>query len=76
VSRLTIISAREMVNLLMKLGFIKVRQRGSHMFFSHPDGRCTTVPDHPGEDLSRGLIRKILQDIEITPEEYERLRNQ
>lgn len=33
----------------------------------------TVVPFH-GEDLGRGLIRKILKDIEISPDEYEELR--
>lgn len=39
------------------------------------DGKTTVVPFH-GEDLGRGLIRKILKDIEISPDEYEELRKQ
>jgi predicted RNA binding protein YcfA (HicA-like mRNA interferase family) len=27
-----------------KNGFLKIRQRGSHQQFKHPDGRQTTVP--------------------------------
>ena len=62
-----------MVNILHKLGFSELRQRGSHKFFVHEDGRTTTVPYH-NNDLGRGLIRKILKDIKISVEEYESLR--
>jgi len=32
--------------------------------------RTTTVPNHPGRDLSRPLIREILREIEVTPEQF------
>lgn len=73
-TRLAIISPEEMQRILKHLGFERKRQVGSHVFFEHPDCRCTVVPFHPGEDLGRGLIRKILRDIKIEIEEYERLR--
>ena len=69
-SKLTIISARQMLAILLALGFEEIRQKGSHKFLAHLDGRTTIIPDHPGEDLGRGLIRKILKDIELSPEEY------
>jgi predicted RNA binding protein YcfA (HicA-like mRNA interferase family) len=71
---LTIIPAKKMASILHHLGFECVRQRGSHAYFKHPDGRCTVVPMHRGEDLGRGLIRQILKDVELSIEEYERLR--
>ncbi len=49
--------------ILLRLGFVVVRQRGSHQQFRHPDGRGTTVPFHPGRDVSPSLLRKIAQDI-------------
>ncbi len=73
-TRLAIISAEDMERILIHLGFVRQRQVGSHVLFTHVDGRCTVVPFHKGEDLSRGLIRKILRDIDISPEEYEKLR--
>jgi predicted RNA binding protein YcfA (HicA-like mRNA interferase family) len=73
-TRLAIISAANMERILKHLGFERQRQAGSHVFFEHYDGRCTVVPFHPGEDLGRGLIRKILRDIKIDPDEYKRLR--
>jgi predicted RNA binding protein YcfA (HicA-like mRNA interferase family) len=59
-----------MEKLLLKLGFQKVRQKGSHVFYRHPDGRTTSVPHHPGRDLARPLIKEILREIELSVDEY------
>ena len=72
-SRLILITANEMEKLLLKLGFVKVRQRGSHVFYRHPDGRITTVPFHVGKDLPRPLIRDIIREINISIDEYNNL---
>ncbi|MGI6486825.1 MAG: type II toxin-antitoxin system HicA family toxin [Syntrophothermaceae bacterium] len=40
-----------MVKLLIFLGFIQIRQKGSHIFFAHPDGRTTVVPCHNDDHL-------------------------
>lgn len=69
-TRLRPVPARVMIRFLESLGFHKARQRGSHIFFKHPDGRTATVPMHKGEDLGRGIVRSILRDIEIEPEEF------
>lgn len=73
-TRLPIISPEDMERILKHLGFMRKRQVGSHVLFAHPDGRVTVIPFHPGEDLGRGLIRKILRDIGIDGKEYDRLR--
>ena len=62
-----------MIAVLQQLGFVEIRQRGSHKQFRHGDGRVTTVPDHKGRDLAPGLLRKILEDIRLTAEEFLRL---
>jgi len=59
-----------MIKFLASLGFELVRQKGSHKFFRHPDGRTTTVPDHQGEDLGRGITSKILKDAEVTKDDF------
>ena len=75
-SKLPIVSARTMERVLAQLGFSRTRQKGSHVFYRHPDGRTTTVPHHAGRDLSRPLVRSILQDIEVSPEQFENLLKQ
>ena len=64
-----VLKPREVVALLERLGFVGVRQRGSHRQFRQADGRGTTVPFHPGRDISPTLLRKIARDIGITVEE-------
>jgi len=44
--------------LLEALGFVEVRQRGSHKQFRHEDGRATTVPFQQGRDIAPSLLRK------------------
>lgn len=68
--RLPALKARELITALERLGFYKVRQKGSHIFFQHPDGRTTLVPCHKGEDIGRGLLRQIIREIEISPDEF------
>ena len=72
-SRLPTIKSQKLIKILTKLGFHKVRQEGSHVFFKHPDGRTTVVPLHPGKDIGRGLLRAILNDIKITPKQFQKL---
>ena len=68
------ISANEFIKLLEKIGFKTIRQRGSHVFLRHNDGRTTVIPNHPGEKLDRGLLNKILRkDIQMEREEFEKL---
>ncbi len=68
-SKLPVLKPHEVVARLGSLGFVEVRQRGSHKQFRHPDGRGTTVPFHRGQDISPTLLRKIVRDIGISAEE-------
>jgi predicted RNA binding protein YcfA (HicA-like mRNA interferase family) len=74
-SKLPVVSAKQLEKLLFQLGFEFQRQKGSHNFYKHTDGRYTTIPHHPGEDLSRPLIRAILRQIDLDTEEFIRLLN-
>jgi predicted RNA binding protein YcfA (HicA-like mRNA interferase family) len=72
--RLPVLKPREVIAILEGLGFVQIRQRGSHRQFRHADGRQTTVPDHRGRDLSPILLRQIARDIGMTPEDLIRDR--
>ena len=73
-TKLPLLNAKELAKILQKLGFEFRRQEGSHMFFEHIDGRTTVIPNHPGEDIDRGLLNKIVKhDLQISRDEF--LRN-
>jgi len=69
-ARLPVLKPREIVRVLERMGFVEVRQRGSHKQYRHADGRCTTVPFHSRRDVSPLLLRQILKDIRVTPEDF------
>lgn len=69
-SRMPTITTKVTIEFLKSLGFEQVRQKGSHKFFRHPDGRTATVPDHKGETLGRGITNKILKDVEVSREDF------
>ena len=72
--KLPVLSGKEMVGLLEKLGFVVIRVKGSHHRLKHPDGRITTVPVHKNDSLSKGLLRKIIrEDVILTIEEFNKL---
>jgi predicted RNA binding protein YcfA (HicA-like mRNA interferase family) len=60
----------KVVKALRKIGFEVIRQKGSHVFLKHPDGRTTVVPVHKGEEIGGGLLRKIIKDAKIAPGEF------
>lgn len=72
--RLSSIRAIQLLRILKKLGFYQVRQGGSHIILKHEDGRETVVPIHRGEEIGRGLLRKILHDVNLSPVEFKKLK--
>ncbi len=72
--KLSPVRARILLQLLTKQGFFIVRQESSHVRMQHKDGRRTTIPVHSGEKVGIGLLRKILRDVNISREEFEKLR--
>lgn len=68
---LPILSGREVVKALSKLGYYEVRQRGSHIRLYCTGRKSVTVPDH--KTIGFGLLRKILRDIDISVEDFLKL---
>ncbi len=69
-SNIPVLKPQEVVRILENLGFVELRQTGSHKQFRHADGRGTTVPFHKGRDIAPTLLRKIASDINLTVEEF------
>jgi len=50
-------------------GFLFDRQNRSHAVYYHPDGRRVTIPIHATRTIGIGLLRQILRDAEINPDD-------
>ena len=68
--KLPVLKPQAVVARLEALGFVEVRQRGSHKQFRHADGRVTTVPFHPGRDIAPTLLRRIARDVGLSIDEF------
>lgn len=62
------ISGKELLKVFQKLGFNVIRQRGSHVFLRHPDGRRLTIPVY--DVVPVNLLNWILAEAKITREEF------
>ncbi len=67
-AKLPIFSGREIVKILEKIGYCRIRQSGSHIRLACPNRKPVTVPDY--KRVSRGLLRKIIRDAELSREEF------
>lgn len=72
--KLSPVNPAKLIKILSKQGFMQVRQKGSHVRLEHPDGRKTSIPMHSGESVRVGLLRKILRDVNLMPEQFNLLK--
>ncbi len=68
--KIPVLKPQVVLKNLLKIGFLEIRQKGSHKQLRHPDGRCTTIPFHPGRDISPILLKQILKDVRLTIDEF------
>ena len=65
------ITFHDLIRKVKRLGFVPVRQKGSHIRFVHSDGRRTTTPDHGNKDVPRGLLAQIIRhDLGLDASEF------
>ncbi len=72
--KLPVSSGDQAVRAFQRIGYVVVRQRGSHIRLHHPSDlsrRPLTIPKH--RELGRGLLRKLLRDANVSVEEFIRL---
>jgi len=68
------LSFKQLITAVERLGFARIRQRGSHVRFAHDDGRRTTIPDHGNKSVPKGLLLRIVRnDLEMTLADFLRL---
>ena len=69
--RLPVISGKKAIKAFVKLGYLSVRQRGSHVRLRHPTDsakRPLTIPLH--KELKPGLLRRLISDSNLTLDEF------
>ena len=67
-------AAQEFQRAASQIGFVRRRPSGSHERWNHPDGRAVTIPIHGGREIGPPLFHKIIRQLGLSPEEFERLR--
>ena len=72
-SRLKLLPYRELARVAELAGYRWVRRQGSHNTFRSQDGRVVVIPDHGSQDIVRPLLRKIIRDMGLSVDEYNRL---
>ena len=66
--KLPILSGKEVVKALGKMGYTINDQKGSHIHLRHPVRRPLTVPNHP--EIARGTLRIIIKDADLSVEQF------
>lgn len=69
--RLPVLSAREILGALAKVGFVPVGQKGSHVRLKRADGRIVMVPRHA--EVTIGTLRSIIRQAGLRRDEFMRL---
>ncbi len=70
-SKLPLVTPREVIKVLSKIGWTVTRQKGSHIILTKPGSIFNiVVPDHGCNEIKRGLLKKIIRDAEITDDYF------
>ncbi len=67
-------TARQFQAVAARLGFRKTRTTGSHERWNHAAGRAVTIPIHGGREIGPPLFHKILRQLGITLDEFDKLK--
>ena len=73
-SILPVLTARAVIQKLMRGGFRFIYAKGSHYYFHHPlINRITSVPMHSGKNIGRGLLNKIIKQAGLSVKDFVKL---
>jgi predicted RNA binding protein YcfA (HicA-like mRNA interferase family) len=66
--KLPLLSGRQVVRALERLGFVEINRKGSHVKMKHQDGRMIVFPFH--DEIDRFTLKGAVQDADIDLEEF------
>ena len=72
-SKLPVLSGKQVCKILEKIGYNKDHQTGSHIILRQEDSphRRLTVPNH--KEIAKGTLRAILRQAGLTADEFKKL---
>jgi len=72
--KLPAVTAKQLARVAQRLGFEFRRQKGSHAIYVRgSDQRRVVIPMHSGRDLKPKTLRGIIEDLGISPEEFQQM---
>ena len=69
-NKLPALSGKKVQSIFEKLGFVQVRQKGSHRMPRHPDGRRALLAFHAGDEIYPGTLKKLLKRSNVDEEDF------
>lgn len=68
--KLPLLSGRQVLAALQRLGFAEIHRKGSHVKMEHPDGRRIVFPYH--DEVDRYTLKGALRDATVSVEDFVR----
>jgi predicted RNA binding protein YcfA (HicA-like mRNA interferase family) len=66
--KLPLLSGKEVIRALSKIGYYVRDQKGSHVHLRHSYRKSLTIPDH--REIAKGTLRAIIKDADLTVAEF------
>jgi predicted RNA binding protein YcfA (HicA-like mRNA interferase family) len=66
--KLPLLSGRQVLSALQRLGFVELHRKGSHVKMKHPDGRLIVFPFH--DEVDRYTLKGGLRDADVDAEGF------
>ena len=66
--KLPLLSGKQVLTTLGRMGFVEVHRKGSHVKMLHPDGRKIVFPYHA--EVDRYTLKGALRDADIELDEF------
>ena len=66
--KLPLLSGRQVLAALQRLGFVELHRKGSHLKMEHPDGRRIVFPFH--DEVDRYTLKGALRDATVPIEDF------
>jgi predicted RNA binding protein YcfA (HicA-like mRNA interferase family) len=75
VPKLPVLTSKELARALERAGFVRWRQKGSHLsLYRERDRRALTIPMHFAKTVPKGTLHAILKQAGLSVEELIQLR--